>query len=73
MHCADPWDEIPRLESLLEAELNVALESSRLYASAEAFCTDACRVDDRCPLAETIVSRYGCPLWRYVRSEPLMS
>ena len=59
---ADPWDEIPRLESLMEADLIAGLEQSRLRASAESFCAKSCRVGDRCP-----------PLFLYVRSKPLWS
>ena len=70
---ADPWDEIPRLESLMEADLIAGLEQSRLRASAESFCAKSCRVGDRCPLAQALDSRDRCPLFLYVRSKPLWS
>ncbi len=65
---ADPWDEIPRLEKQLEADLLAEFEASALSASAESFCVEKCLVDGRCRLAGAIQSREGCPLWTYVRS-----
>lgn len=73
MHHADPWDEIVRLETILEADLRAELERSRLYASAERFCTERCRVDDRCRLADAIPDSHACPLWMYLRTKPLSS
>jgi hypothetical protein len=70
---ADPWEEIPRLESVLEAEVLAELEHSRLVASAEHFCVRKCRVDGHCPLGHTRHSRDVCPLWAYVRSTPSVS
>lgn len=73
MKHADPWDEIPRLETLLEAHLRAGLERSRLYASADCFCTERCRLDDRCRLADAIPDEHACPLWMYLRTRPLSS
>lgn len=70
---ADPWDEIPRLEALLEAELLTGIESTALWTAAEHFCTDGCRVDGRCPIAHAIRSRDACPLWTFVRSRALQA
>ncbi len=67
---ADPWDEVPRLEALLEADLRVQRERARARVSAESFCRDTCRVDGRCRLGEVIPHRERCPLWWYVRSLP---
>ncbi len=68
---ADPWDEVDRLEELLEAELLTELERSRLRASVESFCVDECQIDGRCRLARAIRHTDQCPLWMYVRAMPL--
>lgn len=61
---ADPWNETFRLESLLEADLLVQIERSKLRASAETFCVRSCRVERHCPLAGALHSKEQCPLWR---------
>jgi hypothetical protein len=70
---ADPWNEIPRLESVVEADLLAAVEHARLHAAAETFCVRTCRTDSRCPLAGTLRSKEQCPLWMYVRTTALPS
>jgi len=66
MSFADPWDEVPRLEGLLEFELMSAAEQSELHAAAERFCIGRCKVDDRCRYVESITSRADCPLWLFI-------
>lgn len=68
---ADPWDEVLRLEELLEADLLVERERTRLRASVESFCVDDCRIDGRCRLADAILQREQCPVWRYAKLAPL--
>ncbi len=70
MTLADPWDEIRRLEEVLEDDLLAELEQARLKGSVASFCEEKCRVDDRCPLSHVIRTRDACPLWMYVRSKP---
>ena len=67
-----PNDPVPRLEELLEDDLLAELETAALYASAESFCEDKCRLDDHCPIEQAIDSRHECPLWKYIRSRPRM-
>jgi hypothetical protein len=64
---ADPWNEIERLEELLEGDLLAEIERAAFRAVAESFCVDKCRVDGRCPIAHAIQSKAHCPLWMYVR------
>ena len=73
MSHADPWDETPRLEALLDADLLAQAERSRIRASAEAFCVGMCRVDGACRLERALSSREQCPLWMYVRTMPLQT
>jgi hypothetical protein len=67
---ADPWNEIERLERLLETDLLMERERSRIYASAGSFCVETCRVDGRCPLAHALQSTQDCPLWAFARAMP---
>lgn len=70
MRHADPWNEINRLESQMEADLLAAVERAKLHDSAESFCTEVCRVDCQCPLHGALKSRGHCPLFMYVRMRP---
>lgn len=65
---ADPWDEVPRLEELLETDLLAELARSRLRASMESFCVGDCQIDGRCRLAHAIHHREQCPAWIYVEA-----
>jgi len=67
MSIADPWDEAPRLERVLEAELMRQAERSALYTSAEEFCERRCRTEGRCRYVE---SKPDCPLWLFLRTAP---
>lgn len=64
---ADPWNEIARLEQLLDADLRAEFQRSELRASAESFCASKCRVDESCPIAHAIDSKDDCPLFMYIR------
>jgi len=70
MSLADPWDEVPRLESLLEGDLMDEAKRSALHERAEEFCSRRCKVDDRCRYVEAIESRADCPLWMFLRTDP---
>ncbi len=68
MSVADPWDEVLRLEDVLESDLFQQAKRSELHDAAESFCEQHCRVDHRCRFVETIESRADCPLWVFVRT-----
>jgi hypothetical protein len=68
---ADPWDEVARLEEMLETDLLVELERSRIRMSVESFCVEDCQIDGRCRLARAIHHREQCPVWRYVELAPV--
>jgi hypothetical protein len=66
MSHADPWNEIQRLEQLLDADLRAELQRSELRATAESFCVDKCRVDGSCPIGHALHSKADCPLFMYM-------
>lgn len=70
MNRADPWDEVNRLEALLEADLHTEGERAELRAAAERFCTDRCRLEGHCPLHVHIAHRLDCPLFAFLRELP---
>ena len=65
---ADPWDEVQRLEQLLDADLRAELQRSELRAAAEAYCVGKCRVHGACPIDEAIATKAECPLFKYTEA-----
>ncbi|MBT8488802.1 MAG: hypothetical protein KJO65_08285 [Gemmatimonadetes bacterium] len=68
MSHADPWDEVQRLEQLLDADLRAELQKSKLRAAAESYCVDKCRVDGSCPIERALPVKADCPLFKYTRA-----
>lgn len=68
MSHADPWDEVQRLEQLLDADLRAELQKSKLRAAAETYCVDRCRVDGSCPMEKALPTRADCPLFKYTEA-----
>lgn len=65
MSRADPWDEVQRLEQLLDADLRAELRRSELRAAAESYCVDKCRVEGSCPIEGSLPTKDDCPLFKY--------
>lgn len=68
MSHADPWDEIQRLEELLDADLRAELQKSELRAKAESYCVGTCRAEGSCPIEQALTTKSDCPLFKYTEA-----